>query len=299
LTKPALLSVLTSLLTQQPSLKPVVLSLLPAPSLESFTATLATLEKKVLDALPFSQHGSANLRDEYVWSRIRAPLEEYISETRLALGQFCPPPSSSSSSSSSQDDQQGSPSSSSSSPTTTFSFLYTLTSSVRKLEVLLPRAPVPFGSHSHSSATLPQHQAAAAQANINNPFTLNPRDPLLSFLPALFNQWHILATRLSTLVNQNGRVLSAESVRTWFRQLDVLVNLEEGASSAVGRKASEAVRERFVKELGWLVGVRIPQSQSQSQPQPQSVQAMAAQMMDSKMLADDDDEEEEESDEEL
>lgn len=189
-------------------------------------------------------------------------------------------------------------------PSATFTFLYTLTASVRKLEALLPRAPTPFPS------------SALATPSINNPSTLNPRDPLMSFLPSLFNQWHLLATRLSTTVNSNGRVLSAETVRAWFRHLDELVNIPvdtmhnvSSDASNVGRKASEAVRERFIRELGWLVGIKTVQAQDQQQQQQQSlsfarmqspsqqqqqgVQAVASQMqmMDSKMMDDDSDEE--------
>lgn len=63
-------------------------------------------------------------------------------------------------------------------------------------------------------------------------------------------------------------------LRGWFRNLDTLVSIESAAAMAtanpvttvgavaitdagsVGRRASEAVRDRFVKELGWLVGIR-------------------------------------------
>jgi len=246
------------------------------------------MERKVIEALPVG----SNLRQEYVWSRIRAPLEDYIAEARLALSQFCPSPSSMA------------PSHEEAHPSATFTFLYTLTASIRKLEVLLPRAPTPFAS------------SALATPSINNPSTLNPRDPLLSFLPSLFNQWHLLATRLSTLVNGNGKVLSAETVRSWFRHLDELVNISTdnmhshtSDTSNVGRKASEAVRERFVRELGWLVGIKTVQVQQEQQThmmfgriqspthhiapqqQQQGVQAVASQMMDSKMMDDDSDEE--------
>ena len=149
----------------------------------------------------------------------------------------------------------------------------------------------------------------------------------MSFLPSLFNQWHLLVTRLGTLVNSNGRVLSAETVRLWFRQLDALVQVSPaftthvgfsvslasiGDMHCVGRKASEAVRERFIRELGWLVGVRVGQPASAaaslsmaighqqqrytSGTSEVEVQAATNQIMDSKMMMDEDGER---SDEEL
>jgi hypothetical protein len=258
--------------------------------LEAFTEALQIAERRVLDALPVGR----NLRDEYVWSRVRAPLEEYISEARLALSQFCP----TSSPSLLSVEQEAHHQQQQQHPATTFSFLFTLTQSVRKLEVILPRAPLPFGSSRTTSI-----------ASINNPSSLNQNDPLVCFLPALINQWHVLATKLSTLVNQNGRVLSAEMVRTWFKQLDSLIDIDAGQvrftsetspsvqdTSSVGRKACEAVKERFIKELGWLVGIRTvvttaPLHQPQSQ---QGVQAVASQLMDSRMMmADNDDSDEE------
>lgn len=246
----------------------------------------------MLDALPVGR----NLRDEYIWSRIRAPLEEYIAEARLALSQFCPSATSLASSeqdSSSQHQQQQQQQH----PATIFSFLFTLTQSVRKLEIILPRAPLPFGSSRSTSST--------PSASINNPSSLNQNDPLVCFLPALINQWHVLVTKLSNLVNQNGRVLSAEMVRTWFKQLDALVDVDisgnthavisniDNDATSVGRKASESVRERFIKELGWLVGIRTPASSTAPQGQG-GIQAVANQFMDSRMMMADNDESDEE-----
>lgn len=254
-----------------------MLALLPAPSLDTFASSLHQLERRVLDALPVGQ----NLREEYVYTRIRAPLEEYAAEARLALGQFCSPSSPQHHQQQQQDD-----------PATIFAFLNILTLSVRKLEAILPRAPLPFSSTS----------SQAVQASVNNPSTLNHRDPLISFLPPLFNQWHLHITRLGALVNQQGRVLGAEMLRGWFRSLDSLVNppLPLGFAQAqqggnyredtgnVGRKAAEAVRERFTRELGWLVGVRAtpPPSQSQSQSQSQSAASLSNQMDSKMMMAD-------------
>lgn len=177
---------------------------------------------------------------------------------------------------------------------------------MRKLEAILPRAPLPFGS---SNLTSPGGNSPAP--SINNPSSLNQNDPLVCFLPALINQWHVLVTKLSNLVNQNGRVLSAEMVRTWFKQLDSLVDVDlstihvsssqstasDNDATSVGRKACEAVRERFVKELGWLIGIRTPAIATGSQgPQGQGgIQAVANQFMDSRMMMADN----EESDEEL
>lgn len=143
-------------------------------------------------------------------------------------------------------------------PSTTFAFLHFLTLSMKRIESVLPR---PSNPSNHQQQQQQQQQGG---------------DPLSShLLPLAINQWHILTTRLSSLVNQQGKILSAESVRGWFRQLDELCSPTYhhpgtsglGGSGGIGvgisQKALEGLRERFTRELGWLVGIKyIPSSPS-------------------------------------
>jgi hypothetical protein len=236
--KPELLQVFGKLLDNQPSLRPLVLSLLPPPSLETFAATLAELEKRTIDSIP----RGVNLRGEYVWGRVRGPLEEYVSESRHFLGVFCP----------SLTTAEGARH-----PSDTFSFLFTLSSSIRRVESLLPRQALISNAHQ---------------------FRLNPNDPLSShLLPLVINQWHVFATRLSQAVNQQGRILSADTVRGWFRQLQhlsepapppqsadaAIMQQQHGGGDSVARRAMEGVRERFAREIGWLAGIRTAAGVSQ------------------------------------
>ena len=201
---------------RHPSLKPVVIGLLPPPSLESFHAALGAVEKRVLDSVP----RGIGLRDEYVWTRMRGPLEEYVTEARHFLAVFCPAGATDAAAAPTDDTQH---------PTTTFSFLVTLTASVRRVEAVLPR-----GCTARQSRT----------------------DPLSAHLqPALYNHWHLFATRIAAAINTHGRMLSAEAVRTWFRQLDDLVGQDPHAD-AVSQRALEALRDRFVRDIGWIVGLR-------------------------------------------
>lgn len=94
-------------------------------------------------------------------------------------------------------------------------------------------------------------------------------------------------------------------VRTWFKQLDALVDVDVSGSThstisnidndatSVGRKACESVRERFIKELGWLVGIRTPAASTAPQGHG-GIQAVANQFMDSRMMMADNDESDEE-----
>jgi Cut8, nuclear proteasome tether protein len=238
--KQELLQVFGKLLDHQPSLRPLVLSFLPPPSLETFATTLAELEKRTVDSVP----RGVNLREEYIWGRVRGQLEEYVSESRHFLGVFCPTLASAEGGGVAQH------------PSDTFSFLFTLSSSIRRIESLLPRPALVSNAHQ---------------------FRLNPNDPLSShLLPLVINQWHVFATRLSVAVNKEGRILSADTVRGWFRQLqhlsesaprsqtlDASIMQQRGGSDSVARRAMEGVRERFAKEIGWTVGMRATTSVSQ------------------------------------
>lgn len=214
LSKDSLLTIFTTLLTNQPALRPTIESLLPAPTLAATLSTLHSLERAVLAALPTGHL----LREEYVWGRVRVSLDQYVAEAKSFLAAFCQPPSSAVATA---EDEIGHPS-------TTFAFLHALTSSVRRLEVSLPSSPA--------------------------------RNPLAGhLLPLTINAWHAFLTRLSSAVNDEGRVLSAGLVRGWFARIDELcVDSPLGAGKVEGgaKKACEGVRERMRRELGWLVGVR-------------------------------------------
>ncbi|BGP13128.1 hypothetical protein JCM10213_000869 [Rhodosporidiobolus nylandii] len=229
LDKPSLLNVFSKLLTTSPHLAPTIAALLPTPSLSSILDMLTTLERSVLAALPTG----AFLRPDYILSRIRAPLEEYVSDTRRYLGLFVPPQPGTSATS--EEDLTH--------PSTAFQFLHALTASLIRLEVAMPPSPP-------SSAT--------------NPATANPLASHL--LPALLNAWHLFLSRLSASINQHGRVLPSSLINGWFTKLDELAPLAPSPFDAFRaggaqphsevRRLMEGVRDRARKEVGWLVGFK-------------------------------------------
>lgn len=242
LSKPSLLTLLNTLVTQNPHLKPTIAALLPPPTLSSTLASLATLERAVLAALP----AGAQLREEYVWGRVRVPLEEYVAEAKSWMSGFMNP-SSSSSFASTTGGAAGGGEEDITHPSTTFAFLHALTSSLRRLEVALPPVrPAPLGA--------PIISSTAGSNPIAN-----------HLLPLTLNSWHIFLTRLSTAVNLEGRVMSAGMLRGWFEKLDEICVESPGVGVGVGgvhrgegmaRRGVEGVRERMRKEVGWLVGMR-------------------------------------------
>lgn len=216
-------------MTTSPSLIPTIQSLLPPPTLTQTLLTLATLERTVLQTLPSTNSGTLDHhpRIDYIYGRIRIPLEEYILECKSFLNAFCSPNTilSTTSSSGSGEDEIGHPS-------TTFSLLHALASSLRRLELALPSPPSP-----------------------------SPPPPLaIHLLPLLINSFHIFITKLSTSVNNEGKILSGSILRNWFERMDGLCvtspNLDEGRREGAAKKALEGVRDRMRREIGWVVGLR-------------------------------------------
>lgn len=159
------------------------------------------------------------------------------------MNQFCSPNTlpSTSSSSTSGEDEIGHPS-------TTFQLLYSLASSLRRLELALPSPPP-----SSTTTTL------ANQAPLS-----------IHLLPLLINSFHIFLTKLSNSVNQEGKILSASILRNWFDRLDELCVASPGITTTstaptstlsgrregMAKKALEGVRDRMRKEVGWLIGLK-------------------------------------------
>ncbi|BGO88644.1 hypothetical protein NBRC10512_003472 [Rhodotorula toruloides] len=223
LDKPALLNVFSKLLTTSPHLASTIASFLPTPTLSTTLESLSSLEHAVIAATPTG----AFLRPDYIFSRVRLPLEEYVSETKRYLSLFVPV------------QQPTGPLSEDNlaHPSTAFQFLHALTSSLLRLESTLPSL------NSSSTPSAP------------------PANPLASHLvPLTLNAWHLFLTRLSSAINTQGRVLPTSLVQSWFDQVDALAGSNslgvgrERASQV--RKAMEGVRERMGREVGWLIGLK-------------------------------------------
>lgn len=237
LDKPSLLSIFSSLLSATPSLAPLISSLLPTPTLSTLLSTLTSLERAVLSAIPTG----AFVRDEYVFSRTRTSLEEYVAEARRFLSLVVP----SSSTTSSTTSAAATDESNLTHPSTSFQFLHALTSSLLRLESALPP---------------PQPNA-------------NPASPLAAHLtPLLLNAWQVFLSRLSSSINQQGRVFPQSVLLGWFEKMDELCPVPPAMVSPFAalrmggtaggretggentRRLMAEMRERARREVGWLVG---------------------------------------------
>lgn len=235
LDKPALLSILSSLLQSHPHLTPHISSLLPSPTLSSTLSSLSDLTTSLISQIPKTSS------PPYVYSRMRLSLESFVQESKKLLSIYVPNtlPSTSSSSASREELYH---------PTTTMTFLLHLSSSYLSISQSLPPTTTTSSSSSSSAG--------------DNPLQSH-------LLPHLINSFHIFLTRVSIDTNQKGKILPLSTVKNWFESLDQLLLLnttttissgsgkeEENEAVSLGKKALEGVRDRMRREIGWLVGIK-------------------------------------------
>ena len=239
----SLLPLLMALLREQPGLKPLVLSLLPRPTLETALEALALASKTLREAYPYSapspvpsssfgfgnavaasssrgmntgfgsqsqQSSQTNppnggMRESYVISRLRPHISEFVSAcySYLPYFSYLPPASNS---------PQSQLSAIKPPAAETFTFLCTLT------------------SHLFSQPQLTQNELC----------------PLIT--PRLLEEWGAWVNRVDEVVNRQGGMFSGEVARGWERSLDEF--------AVKGGYGMREIRDRWVAKVGWLVGRR-------------------------------------------
>ncbi|CAE7199112.1 unnamed protein product [Rhizoctonia solani] len=246
----SLLPLLTSLINSQPNLKPLVLSLIPQPSVQTAIQALDASAKVLKDTYPYSQaqptrstsfgfgssfgaaaslHApsstsfgfrtnpspSGAMREDYIRSRIRPSVAEFTSTATSYLSYFSLVPS----------PQAPAPKFTRSSLHDSFAYLCALT-------VHVMRAP-----------------PLARALLLENPV----------LFPRLNQEWNAWIDCLDVEVNKNAGMFSAEAVREWERSLDELT--KEGPS--VGQVGNmQPVRDKWIEKVGWMVGRTVPRGTS-------------------------------------
>ncbi|KAI0068440.1 hypothetical protein BV25DRAFT_1911412 [Artomyces pyxidatus] len=260
----SLLPLLTSLIQSHPTLKPMVLSLIPRPSLDTAIQALTQSAKKLRDAYPYSNNPSFSqpsassfgfgfgssfnskpstfgssplgfgrpqtsgfntptgsdathgMREEYIVSRLRPHINDFVSACLSYLPYFSYIPASTPSRTSTH--SSSSPSLQSqhkdkSHPTETYIFLQSLTSHVLAQPTLTQASLVPL------------------------------------ILPRLLDEWKAWIDHVDDVVNKQGGMFGGETVRGWERDLD-----EFADAKGHGLEALREIRDRWVAKVGWLVG---------------------------------------------
>ncbi|KAG8928806.1 hypothetical protein FRC02_006448 [Tulasnella sp. 418] len=242
----SLLSLFTSLLSEKPELKPVIVNLLPRPTLETALQALNDGAKKLREAYPYSQPSftsssfgfgaapagpsqpgqSGSMRESYVRTRLRQPVRDF---TKLALSYISyfssPRPNNTSSS------QR--PPAVPLHPSETFTFLHCLSLHLLRLPPL----------------TLAEF--------------VRPSENIL--FPRIQQEWNAWVQKVDDDVNRWGGMYRDEVVRSWERALEELLAAEESgiqqqthgvlpSNEYIGVKS---IKDRWLHRVGWLIGRRM------------------------------------------
>ncbi|RDB29267.1 Tethering factor for nuclear proteasome STS1 [Hypsizygus marmoreus] len=246
----SLLPLLTSLLNAQPSLKSVILPLIPRPTLETAIQALAQSAKRLREAYPYSTipsfgqpsppttfgfgkpsvahnisafgqanhtNNSGGMRDSYILSRLRPYITEFVAACVSYLPYFSclpAPTASSPSAPTTQSTALQSLHKDKLHPSETFSFLAAVTNHIIS-------------------------QPALTQASLG---------PLI--LPRLAEEWKAWIMKVDETVNRQGGMFGSETVRSWERILD---EMGDGKGTEVSNMMRN-VRDLWVSKVGWLVG---------------------------------------------
>ncbi|KAG9314298.1 hypothetical protein JVU11DRAFT_5087 [Chiua virens] len=250
----ALLPLLNSVISSQPSLKSLILPLIPRPTLDTAVQALEQSARKLRDAYPYSNTSAFSsissttslgfgfgsnsqrsgfgstmdddqrnngMRESYILSRLRPHIHEFVSACMSYVPYFSYVSCTETLSRAGSDSwPRGHPASlqaqhkDKSHPSETFIFLSALTT--------------------HITCQPPLTQASLA--------------PLL--LPRLSKEWVAWVDRIDQIVNQEGGMFGGETVRSWEKALDEFAETRGPEGWGVMRE----VRDRWVAKVGWLVG---------------------------------------------
>ncbi|KAJ7932478.1 hypothetical protein B0H13DRAFT_1701415 [Mycena leptocephala] len=247
----SLLPLLTSLLSAQPSLKSIILPLIPRPTLETALHALSHSARKLRDAYPYSTTSTASqpgssagfgfgntrpvfsafgkpplpqpqsgfsqnggMRDSYIISRLRPHITEFVAACMSYMPYFS---------------YVAAPSQSTSASTTAQSHSTTL-QSMHKEQI-------------HPSETY-QFLAALTEHLFSQPsLTQSSLAPLL--LPRLSEEWKAWVEKLDMTVNQQGGMFAGDVVATWERGLDAFSD-----SRGEGAEVMRTVRDMWISKSG-------------------------------------------------
>ncbi|PSR75861.1 hypothetical protein PHLCEN_2v8775 [Hermanssonia centrifuga] len=267
----ALLPILTSLITLQPSLKSSVLSLIPRPTVEAAMQAIAKSSRRLLDAFPYSNgngsqnsrfslvnssihglgagrsngfsgagfgfarpspsfgsmsqsevHHTTGMRDEYILSRLRPHIQEFVSACFSYLPYF---------------------SYINNSSLSTVASPVTASSAESHASALQSQ----HSDKSHPSETYQFLHALLSHIISQPPLTRSSLVPIL--LPRLSQEWKAWVERVDQTVNREGGMFGEETVRSWERGLD-----DFAQAKGDGLEIMQEVRDRWVSRVGWLVG---------------------------------------------
>jgi len=191
LEKDQLVNLVVSMMDKHPGVREHVMAHVPRPTIQTASANLLNVERKLAGSFPYSKHGPS--RDDYAFSRVRQALAEMKDMLLDYLDYF----------------------------TSENEHIYTRFQFLKVAAGVIARLPV--WNHPHRDA-----------------------DRFLLFERLAFC-WENVIKDTMREVNDGGRILSAELVHQWARDI-AYVNHESNGMF-------EGVRTLFTKGLGWTIGL--------------------------------------------
>ncbi|THH33566.1 hypothetical protein EUX98_g671 [Antrodiella citrinella] len=256
---------MTSMLRTQPSLKPLILSLIPRPSLDTATQAIAQAAKKLLDAFPYS-NGMGGSMASHTSSAFGSGSS---GSTSSAYGYGFGRPSSS---------FGGQPMAASQTGGMREEYIRSRLSPHISEYVSVCFSYLPYFSNltlsteqgqrysenqSHASALQSQHKDrshpsetflflhAIISGVLSQP-SLTRASLIPILLPRLRDEWIAWIERVDEVVNRQGGMFGHETVKTWERGLD-----EFAQAHGNGVEVMREARDLWVAKVGWLVGRQV------------------------------------------
>ncbi|KAI0274727.1 hypothetical protein BC834DRAFT_849311 [Gloeopeniophorella convolvens] len=257
----SLLPLLNSLIQSQPKLKPVILSLLPRPSLDTALQALTQSAKRLRDAYPYSNHApfQASITSSLGFGFGATPVGKPTGyqPSSLGFGSHVP--------------QQSLGISSFTPPDTTGGMREEYIVSrlrphvndfVASFQSYLPYFSQRNHAASSGSSRSPQPprrdrcpptetflflQSLTSHVLAQPSLTQTTLVPLL--LPRLLEEWKAWVEHVDDVVNRRAGMFGEETVRGWERVLDEFAEVKEH-----GLDGLREVRDRWIAKVGWLVG---------------------------------------------
>ncbi|PLW56631.1 hypothetical protein PCANC_05151 [Puccinia coronata f. sp. avenae] len=221
LTKNELINLLHGLIQQKPELKATIKSLLPPPSLESILLKLEEVEKQLVEAIPNKRMN----REEYIWNRVRVPLNSYVNDCLgcLELSAKTIESRCSSSTGPGSGGGGGKPELSDiyGAVSDQLNLLSQLSLSISKVERLLPNlssSPPPLASSN-------QNSYEDLNWNVSYPFQN-------MLIPSLFQNWKSFIESVHKLIFVDRMIISESLIRKWLSLLDALSSSSSSSSSS-------------------------------------------------------------------
>lgn len=250
----SLLPILTSLLSTHPTLKPIVLSLIPRPTLDTAMNALNQSMKKLREAYPYSTSFASPFSQNY------ASTSFGFGSSAFSPGHVTPTPSSSGfgriSTPNSQSGMRDSYVQSRLRPhiadyvSTALSYLPYFSHSSDSNSSSLGKEKVV----THPTETFCYLSSITDHLISQPPLSQSMLAPLL--LPRLMQEWVAWVDRIDQYVNEEAGLFGREVAQNWIKTLEGYADTKiQGANEEMERGFKD-VRDKWISRVGWLVGRR-------------------------------------------